>query len=48
MADKIDDGKTIAISASPVKRKNPLTSTVNGLFKVETMGLEPTTPSLQS
>ena len=47
-ADRIDDAEAIAVSAYPVKRKNPLTTMVNGLHNVETMGLEPTTPSLQS
>ncbi|MGD0654980.1 MAG: hypothetical protein ABSA16_11590 [Thermoguttaceae bacterium] len=47
-AEKIVEGKAIAISAYPVKRRSPLTSIVNGLLKVETNGLEPSTPSLQS
>jgi hypothetical protein len=38
----------VAVSACPVKRNNPLTSAVNGLRKVETNGIEPSTPSLQS
>ena len=39
---------TVAVSAFPVKRNNPLTTAVNGLRKVETNGIEPSTPSLQS
>ncbi len=39
---------TITASACPVKRNNPLTTAVNGLRRVETSGLEPPTPSLQS
>ena len=37
-SEKIVKVEAIAISAYPVKRKNPLTSVVNGLLKVETMG----------
>ena len=35
-------------SVEPVKRNNPLTTRVNGLQEVETKGIEPSTPGLQS
>ncbi len=38
----------VAASAYPVKQNNPLTTVVNVLLRVETSGLEPPTPSLQS
>ncbi len=39
---------SVAVSACPVKRNNPLTSAVNGLLDVGDTGLEPVTPSLSS
>jgi hypothetical protein len=47
-AEKTGDAEAIVMSAYSVKTKSPLTTVVNGPAKVETMGLEPTTPSLQS
>jgi len=38
----------VAVSVEPVKRNNPLTTNVNGLQEVETKGIEPSTPGLQS
>src|SRR5262249_18513318 len=39
---------SIAASASPVKRKGPLTSHVSGPSEVGAAGLEPVTPSVSS
>jgi hypothetical protein len=47
-AERIVEGKTIAVTAFLVKRNKPLTSTVNGLHQERETGLEPATSSLGS
>jgi hypothetical protein len=39
---------SVAVSACPVKRNNPLTCVVNGLHRVEPTGIEPATSWLQT
>ncbi len=46
-AEKTRPSDSVAVSACPVKRNNPLTTGVNGLRKVEPTGIEPATSWLQ-
>ena len=46
--DQRDGAGSLAVSACHFKRKSPLTFAVNGPSPVETSGLEPPTPGLQS
>ena len=55
IADKIATGRgeaektgTVAVSACPVKAKDPLTTAVNGSFRVEVRGLEPLACTLRT
>jgi integrase len=47
-AEKIGEEETVAVSACPVERNNPLTTAVNGLRRVEPTGIEPATSWLQT
>ena len=47
-SDNRHAAKDSVVSAYPVKRKQPLSLADNGCRKVETKGLEPSTPGLQS
>jgi hypothetical protein len=42
-----NDPATVAASHLRVKRNKPLSKTENGLHRVETKGIEPSTPALQ-
>ena len=47
-ADRKESVEAVGVSAYAVKRKTPLTTSVNGVFNVGGKGLEPSTPSLSS